>query len=155
MKNNKLYLQIYEKLREAREKDTYYGISKNLIKKNTENIRKALLDFLRELENLIKSPNLKYSDISLFYIDSKFLFPQKNVNLSLEKGGPVLIISTKGLLYELFKAIDLEKHFSLIIKLQKSISNLNETLSEGRKKEAIKYKEKTFKIIKEIKNILA
>lgn len=86
-------MKNYEK---QEKKDTYYGISKNLIKKNTENIRKTLLDFLRELENLIKNPNLKYSDISLFYIDSKFLFPQKNVNLSLEKGEPVLIVSTRG-----------------------------------------------------------
>lgn len=90
----------------------------------------------------------------MFVIDPKFLFPHKKTNLTLEGIGPTLIVSSKGLLYELLKAIDLEKHAKLIIKLQKAIKDLHSALSQ-QKKDLNEYKKNVLKIIRRLKDIIA
>lgn len=134
MKNKNFYSDEFRKLTKARKADSIYGIGKNLIKKEPQYIKKALLNLLVNLEKLVQNPKLKYSDLSLFVVDPKFLFPHKKTHLTLEGIGPTLIVSSKGLLYELLKAIDLEKHAKLIIKLQKAIKDLHSALSQQKKR---------------------
>lgn len=152
MKSKNFYFEEFKKLVEARKESSIYGIREKLTKNEPRKIQTALLNFFTRLEKLIQNPNLKYRDLSLFVIDHKFLFPHKNTTLTLEKGGPTLIINTQGLLYELFKAIDLVEYFDLIIELQEVLSDLHGILSKGEKVE--KYKKNVFEVIKKIKNLL-
>lgn len=152
MKN--FYSRSFKNLIGARKKDSVYGINPDLVKKEPKHIKKALLNLLVSIEKLIQNPKLKYSDLSLFVIDPKFLFPHKKTSLTLEGIGPTLTVSSKGLLYELLKAIDLEKHAKLIIKLQKAIKDLHSALSQ-QKKDIDEYKKNVLKIIRGLKDIIA
>lgn len=155
MKGKNFYFEEFKKLIKARKEDTIYGITGHLIRRKPKKIRNALLGFLSRLEDLIQLENLKYSDISLFVIDPNFLFPHRKTGLTLVEGGPTLVISTKGLLYELFQAIDLSKYSNLITRLQNNISELHSIISKNKFEKAEKYKDSTLKIIRKIKKLLS
>jgi hypothetical protein len=139
------------------------GAKKNSLKQhdNAElsklEIKKGLLEFLNFLEKIISSPKLKYSDISLFAVlDDKFIFPQESENFyyTLDEYGPNLQIKTKGLLYELIKAINLEHCEYLILQLQDALSDLQEALSLSRTEKIEEKRKKVLEVISEFKNII-
>jgi hypothetical protein len=126
------YLKAYKILTEARKRSLKQHDNVELSKLE---IRKGILEFLNFLEKIINSPNLKYSDISLFVVlDDKFIFPKESENFyyTLDEHGPTLQIKTKGLLFELMGAINLEQYEYLIGKLEDELSNLHEALSLNR-----------------------
>jgi len=120
-------------------------------------IKKGLLEFLNFLKKIISSSKLKYSDISLFVVlDDKFIFPQESENFyyTLDEYGPTLQIKTKGLLYELIKALNLEHCEYLILQLQDELSNLHEALSLSRTEKIKEKRNKVLEVISEFKNII-
>jgi hypothetical protein len=120
-------------------------------------IKKGILEFLNFLEKIINSPNLKYSDISFFVVlDDKFIFPKEEENFyyTLDEYGPTLQIKTKGLLFELIRAINLEQYEYLIVKLEDELSNLHEALSLNKTDEIEERKKKVLEVISEFKNII-
>jgi hypothetical protein len=120
-------------------------------------IKKGLLEFLNFLEKIISSSNLKYSDISLFVVlDDKFIFPQESENFyyTLDEYGPTLQIKTKGLLYELVRALNLEHCEYLILQLQDTLSNLHEALSLNRTEEIDEKRKEVLEVISKFKNII-
>ncbi len=149
-----LYLKTYKNLIRARKQDTMFGIKPNLKKNNLKNIRGSLINFLDSLYNLIKNPKLKYSDICLFVIDHKFIFPHKNYKMIIDDYGPTLTINTNGLLYEIFKAFDLENNFDYVYKLQDLISDLHFYLSNDNLKGADKIKKELLDLVSKIKKIV-
>jgi hypothetical protein len=148
------YLKAYEILTEAKKRSLKQDDNTELSKLE---IKKGLLEFLNFLEKIISSPKLKYSDISLFVVlDDKFIFPHEGENFyySLDKYGPTLQIKTKGLLYELVRALNLEQYEYLIFQLQDALINLHEALSLNRTDEIEERKNKVLKVISEFRNII-
>jgi hypothetical protein len=148
------YLKAYEILTEAKKRSLKQDDNTELSKLE---IKKGLLEFLNFLEKIISSPKLKYSDISLFVVlDDKFIFPHEGENFyySLDKYGSTLQIKTKGLLYELVRALNLEQYEYLIFQLQDALINLHEALSLNRTDEIEERKNKVLKVISEFRNII-
>jgi hypothetical protein len=148
------YLKAYKILTEAKERSLKQHDNTELSKLE---IKKGLLEFLNFLEKIINSPNLKYSDISLFVVlDDKFIFPQEGENFyyALDKYGPTLQIKTKGLLSELVRALNLEHCENLIFQLQDALINLHEALSLNRTDEIEENRKKVLEVISKFKNII-
>jgi hypothetical protein len=120
-------------------------------------IKKGLLEFLNFLERLINSPRLKYSDISLFVaLDDKFIFPKEGENCyySLNEYGPAIQIKTKGLLFELIRALNLEGYGDLVFRLEDELSNLHQSLSLNRTDDIEEKRKKVLEVISEFRNII-
>jgi hypothetical protein len=148
------YHKAYRILMEARKRSLKQHGNVELSKLE---IKKGLLEFLNFLEKIINSPNLKYSDISLFVVlDDKFIFPKESESFyyTLNEHGPTLQIKTKGLLFELIRAINLEQYEYLIVKLEDELSNLHEALSLNRSDEIEERRKKVLEVISEFKNII-
>jgi hypothetical protein len=148
------YLKAYKILTESKKKSLKQHENAKLSRLE---IKKGLLEFLNFLEKIISSSKLKYSDISLFAVlDDKFIFPQESENFyyTLDEYGPTLQIKTKGLLYELIKALNLEHYEYLILQLQDELSNLHEALSLSRTEKIKEKRKKVLEIISEFKNII-
>jgi hypothetical protein len=148
------YQKAYKILIEAKKKSLKQHDNIELSKLE---IKKGLLGFLNFLEKIINSPNLKYSDISFFVVlDDKFIFPKEDGNFyyTLDEYGPTLQIKTKGLLFELIRAINLEQYEYLIVKLEDELSNLHESLSLNKTDEIEERKKKVLEVISEFKNII-
>jgi hypothetical protein len=148
------YLKAYEILTEAKKRSLKQHDNTELSKLE---IKKSLLEFLNFLEKIINSPNLKYSDISLFVVlDDKFIFPHEGENFyyALDKYGTTLQIKTKGLLSELVRALNLEHCENLIFQLQDALINLHEALSLNRTDEIEENRKKVLEVISEFKNII-
>jgi hypothetical protein len=148
------YQKAYKILIETRRRSLNQS---NNIELSKLEIKKGLLEFLNFLEKIISSPKLKYSDISLFVVlDDKFIFPHESENFyySLDKYGPTLQIKTKGLLYELVRALNLEQYEYLILQLQDALSNLHEALSLKRTYEIEENRKKVLEVISKFKNII-
>ena len=147
------YLKAYKILTKAKEKS--YKIEDPTLA--MLEIKKRLLEFLNFLEKIIKNQRLKYSDISLFVVvDDKFIFPQESENFyyTLDKYGPTVKIKTEGLLYELMKALDLERYKDLVIKLNDELSELHEALSLNKKEQINERKKKVLKLISELRDVI-
>lgn len=67
---------------------------------------------------------------------------------------PTLQIKTKGLLFELMRALNLEQYEYLIGKLEDELSNLHEALSLNKTDEIKERKKKVLEVISEFKNII-
>jgi hypothetical protein len=148
------YLKAYKILTEAKERSLKQH---NNIELSKLEIKKGLLGFLNFLEEIINSPNLKYSDISLFVVlDDKFIFPKEEENFyyTLDEYGPTLQIKTKGLLFELMRVLNLEHCEYLVVKLEDELSNLHEALSLNRTDEIEEKRKKVLEVISEFKNII-
>ena len=149
------YYKIYKDFLTAIERDSPHGISSKIKKGDTKNIKNALLKFFLTLEKTVTLPKLKYSDISPFVlIDPKFLFPHQKVNIVLDNYGAQLEIKTKGLLFQIFKSLDLVEHFNLIKKLYKTLLNLQASLSINNISEIEKYKNQALKLLRRLKELL-
>jgi len=83
-----------------------------------------------------------------------FLKKAKNFYYTLDEYGPTLQIKTKGLLFELIRAINLEQYEYLIVKLEDELSNLHEALSLNRIDEIEERRKKVLEVISEFKNII-
>jgi len=151
------YLKAYKILIEPRRK-FYKSEDKfepNFDKNVITEIKKALLRFLKLLKKLISSSKLKYSDLSPFVVlDKKFLFAKDKIYRTLNNYGPTLEITTKGLLYELMKSLDLEKYNNLILELEEKLSNLHESLSLNRTEGIEKNRKKVLEAISKMEEII-
>jgi|GEM_PF-5233604 len=148
------YSKAYKILTEAKERSLKQHDNVELSKLE---IKKGILEFLNFLEKIINFPNLKYSDISFFVVlDDKFIFPKEDENFyyTLDEYGPTLQIKTKGLLFELMRALNLEHCEYLIVKLEEELSNLHEALSLNKTDEIEEKRKKVLEVISEFKNII-
>ncbi|GIW65579.1 MAG: hypothetical protein KatS3mg094_098 [Candidatus Parcubacteria bacterium] len=149
------YYKIYNYFLTAIKKDNPYGTPPKISGGNTKNIKNALLKFLITLEKITTSSKLKYQDISIFVLtDPKFFFPHKKSNITLDDYGAHLKVSTKGLLYQIFQALDLSRHFNLVIKLYNLLSDLHLYLSMNDIPSVEIYKNKTLKLLKKLKELV-
>jgi hypothetical protein len=148
------YQKAYKILIEAKKKSLKQHDD---AERSTLEIKKGFLEFLNFLEKIISSPKLKYSDISSFVVlDDKFIFPQESNDFyyTLDEYGATLQIKTKGLLFELIRALNLEQFEYLIGKLEDELSNLHEALSLNRREEIGEKRNKVLEVISEFKNII-
>lgn len=68
MKNKNFYSDEFRKLTKARKADSIYGIGKNLVKKEPQYIKKALLNLLVSIEKLIQNPKSKIKILRFVFV---------------------------------------------------------------------------------------